>query len=123
MLIYKNYRKKDRVIRYGRYKGGRTIIINKQKYYLEESRFENYQMAIHYYFKIVSDIYDYGEIIEVKEDYYDWSNTVFRFEHSTIKLIRIIDKIIMMKSSEPITVMKIERDSFKLMNSINDGKK
>ncbi|TDO01449.1 hypothetical protein DET65_3557 [Sunxiuqinia elliptica] len=110
LLLYIS-KKKSRWIKYGQYRGSRHITINGHQYYLEKVKFKDYQDAIHHYFKIVADISAYADALEVRYDYYDWSNTIFRFEHTTIKLIRCIDKVLLIKSKKPISIEDLELDN------------
>ncbi len=104
-------KKEIRWIKYGNYQRSKHIKINQHKYYLEEVIFKDFHKAIHHYFKIVADIAAYDDTLEVKYDYNDWSNTIFRFEHTTIKLVRCVDKVQLIKSSNSISVEDFELDN------------
>ncbi len=106
--------KKRRWIKYGKLQRSKFISSNEHQYYLEEALFKDFHDAIHHLYIINHEINSYAKALEVKYDYFDWSYTIFRFEHTTIKIIRIIDRVILIKSLMPISIEDFEFDNPKL---------
>lgn len=104
-------KRENKWIKYGKHKRSKHLTINHHKYYLEESEFKDYQAAIYYYFKIVPELTSHSDVLEAKYDYYNWSITILRFEDTTIKLLRCINKIHMIKSSYSISIEDFEFDN------------
>ena len=103
-------KKENRWIKYGKFRRSRHLTIGQHSYYIEEVVFRDFHQAIHHYFKIIADLEAYADAIEVKYDYNDWSNTVFRFQNTTIKLVRRINKVYLIKSAHPISIDDFEWD-------------
>ncbi len=104
-------KREKRWIKYGKSIRNKHLTFNGNKYYLEEAGFQDYKESLHYYFRIVADIAASAEVREVKYDYYDWSTTVFRFENTTIKILRCIDKVHLIKSDKPVSIEELEGDN------------
>jgi len=111
-FFFLNSRKK-RWINYGKYTSSKRITINEHDYYVEEVEFNSYQEALSKYFKVVSDISEYGTSLEVKYDLYDWTYSIFRFRDTTIEVrnIRPLKKIKLVKSLKPITIEEFQLDN------------
>lgn len=92
----------------------KTITLNKQTYDIEEVGFADYQQALHHYVYIAQEIAAHANVLEVKYDYLDWTNTLFRFEHYTLHLARQINKIRLVKSHSPIELHEFEQDLIQL---------
>lgn len=106
-------RQERRWLSYGRLVKRGVKTINKHRYYYEDVEFEDYQEALHNYFKVVADIESYDDSIETKYDLYDWTYSVHRFTSTTIELrhIRPLRVIRFVRSLQPISIEEFERDN------------
>lgn len=102
-----------RWIKHGHFAGRKFFRKREHDYYIEEVVFDDYQEALHNYFKIVNDVASQGEILEQKYDLYDWTYSIFRFKNTTIELrhIRPLNKVRMIKSKVPISIEEYEKDN------------
>ncbi|APD05796.1 hypothetical protein UJ101_00244 [Flavobacteriaceae bacterium UJ101] len=101
---------------HGHHTRNQTILINDHTYYIEEVVFKSYQSALTNYYKIVSDVAEYGEILESDYDLYDWTYNYIRFEDTTIciKHYRSYNTIQLSKSQYPISIEQMKLDNPKL---------
>lgn len=117
-LPYLLLNKSERLRAYGRLKQKKYLAFNGRRYYAELREFHDYKQALHNYFKIVSEFSEMAPILESKQDYYDWSNTILRFNSSTINLIRIVDLVLFIESEGPVSIGDMDDDSVLIVKSI-----
>lgn len=102
-------RQKPRLLHFGTFRFAKTITHNQQRFYLEEVAFENRQQAIHGYFQIAPALQYYGEVQETAYDFFDFYSVVLRFDDCTMKLVRRLDNVRLIKSETPMSIAEFEQ--------------
>ena len=100
-------------LKHGKFYRSANLTINQNSYYMEEVKCESYQHAFGTYDKIIDEIRDYGKIIDIKYDLYDWTFAYFKFEDITIgiKHYRPLNRIQLVQSKSSITIDAMEIDN------------
>ena len=109
-------RRKLRLLGLGRFQFAKTIQHNQQRYYIEEVVFADRQQAIHGYFRLVPMLQQYGNVLESEYDFFDFYSVVLRFEDCSMKLVRRLNYVRLIKSEKPVAISDFEQ---RLSGSIN----
>lgn len=109
-LFFLGRNKPTRLIHYGKPVKRYTLSVEQRLYDIEVVAFTDYHQALHYYFKIVPEIQSLGKLLETNADFLDWTNGLMRFEEFTLKLVREVNKIRLIKSHHPISFELFEQD-------------
>lgn len=102
-------RQKTRLLHFGTFRFAKTITHNQQRFYLEEVAFDNRQQAIHGYFQLAPALQNYGEVQETEYDFFDFYSVVLRFDDCTMKLVRRLDNVRLIKSETPMSIAAFEQ--------------
>ncbi|MDG2962845.1 hypothetical protein [Exercitatus varius] len=102
-------RQKPRLLHFGTFHFAKTITHNQQRFYLEEVAFDNRQQAIHGYFQLAPVLQNYGEVQETAYDFFDFYSVVLRFDGCTMKLVRRLDNVRLIKSEQPMSIAEFEQ--------------
>ena len=102
-------RQKTRLLHFGTFRFAKTITHNQQRFYLEEVAFDNRQQAIHGYFQLAPALQNYGEVQETEYDFFDFYSVVLRFDDCTMKLVRRLDNVRLIKSETPMSIAEFEQ--------------
>lgn len=102
-------RKKTRLLHFGTFRFAKTITHNQQRFYLEEVAFDNRQQAIHGYFQLAPALQNYGKVQETEYDFFDFYSVVLRFDDCTMKLVRRLDNVRLIKSETPMSIAEFEQ--------------
>lgn len=87
----------------------RTIAHQQRRYYVEEVAFANRQQAIHGYFRLVPALLAHGEVRESTYDFFDFYTVALRFDDCSMKLVRRLNNVRLIKSMEPLPLEEFER--------------
>lgn len=93
-------RRPPRLLRRGVFRKRRRV----DGFYIEEVVFKDYQAAISGYFRLSADLYGYGEVCETRYDFLDFYSVMMRFPDCTLRLVRIIDRVRLIKSTAPMSM-------------------
>ncbi len=102
-------RKKTRLLHFGTFRFAKTITHNQHRFYLEEVAFDNRQQAIHGYFQLAPALQNYGKVQETEYDFFDFYSVVLRFDDCTMKLVRRLDNVRLIKSETPMSIAEFEQ--------------
>ena len=102
-------RQKTRLLHFGTFRFAKTITHNQQRFYLEEVAFDNRQQAIHGYFQLAPALQNYGKVQETEYDFFDFYSVVLRFDDCTMKLVRRLDNVRLIKSETPMSIAEFEQ--------------
>ena len=102
-------RQKTRLLHFGTFRFAKTITHNQQRFYLEEVAFDNRQQAIHGYFQLAPVLQHYGKVQETAYDFFDFYSVVLRFDDCTMKLVRRLDNVRLIKSETPMSIAEFEQ--------------
>ncbi len=102
-------RQKPRLLHFGTFRFAKTITHNQQRFYLEEVAFDNRQQAIHGYFQLAPALQNYGKVQETAYDFFDFYSVVLRFDDCTMKLVRRLDNVRVIKSETPMSIAEFEQ--------------
>lgn len=102
-------RKKTRLLHFGTFRFAKTITHNQHCFYLEEVAFDNRQQAIHGYFQLAPTLQNYGKVQETEYDFFDFYSVVLRFDDCTMKLVRRLDNVRLIKSETPMSIAEFEQ--------------
>lgn len=102
-------RKKTRLLHFGTFRFAKTITHNQHRFYLEEVAFDNRQQAIHGYFQLAPALQNYGKVQETEYDFFDFYSVVLRFDDCTMKLVRRLDNVRLIKSEMPMSIAEFEQ--------------
>ena len=102
-------RQKPRLLHFGTFRFAKTITHNQQRFYLEEVAFDNRQQAIHGYFQLAPALQNYGKVQETAYDFFDFYSVVLRFDDCTMKLVRRLDNVRLIKSETPMSIAEFEQ--------------
>ena len=102
-------RQKPRLLHFGTFRFAKTITHNQQRFYLEEVAFDNRQQAIHGYFQLAPALQNYGKVQETEYDFFDFYSVVLRFDDCTMKLVRRLDNVRLIKSETPMSIAEFEQ--------------
>ncbi len=102
-------RQKTRLLHFGTFRFAKTITHNQQRFYLEEVAFNNRQQAIHGYFQLAPALQNYGKVQETAYDFFDFYSVVLRFDDCTMKLVRRLDNVRVIKSETPMSIAEFEQ--------------
>ncbi|WP_373767183.1 hypothetical protein [Glaesserella sp.] len=102
-------RQKPRLLHFGTFRFAKTITHNQQRFYLEEVAFDNRQQAIHGYFQLAPALQNYGKVQETAYDFFDFYSVVLRFDDCTMKLVRRLDNVCLIKSETPMSIAEFEQ--------------
>lgn len=102
-------RKKPHLLHFGTFRFAKTITHNQQRFYLEEVAFDNRQQAIHGYFQLAPALQNYGKVQETAYDFFDFYSVVLRFDDCTMKLVRRLDNVRLIKSETPMSIAEFEQ--------------
>ena len=102
-------RQKTRLLHFGTFRFAKTITHNQQRFYLEEVAFDNRQQAIHGYFQLAPALQNYGKVQETAYDFFDFYSVVLRFDDCTMKLVRRLDNVRLIKSETPMSIAEFEQ--------------
>lgn len=75
----------------------------------EQALFGSSQETVYHLFQIVYQITKREGFLEEKYDWYDFSYNIFRYEHTTVKLLRFQNYIQLIRSAEPLSIEEMER--------------
>lgn len=99
---------KSRYLPLGRFNGAKTIRVNGDDFYLEEVCFTNYQQAIHGYFQLSYHLYDAERVQEEYYDFFDFYSVALGFEDCSMRLLRIVNRVRLIKSNRYIPLTEFE---------------
>ena len=102
-------RQKTRLLHFGTFRFAKTITHNQHRFYLEEVAFDNRQQAIHGYFQLAPALQNYGKVQETEYDFFDFYSVVLRFDDCTMKLVRRLDNVRLIKSETPMSIAAFEQ--------------
>lgn len=102
-------RKKTRLLHFGTFRFAKTITHNQHRFYLEEVAFDNRQQAIHGYFQLAPALQNYGKVQETEYDFFDFYSVVLRFDDCTMKLVRRLENVRLIKSETPMSIAEFEQ--------------
>lgn len=102
-------RKKTRLLHFGTFRFAKTITHNQHRFYLEEVAFDNRQQAIHGYFQLAPALQNYGKVQETEYDFFDFYSVVLQFDDCTMKLVRRLDNVRLIKSETPMSIAEFEQ--------------
>ena len=102
-------RQKTRLLHFGTFRFAKTITHNQHRFYLEEVAFDNRQQAIHGYFQLAPALQNYGKVQETEYDFFDFYSVVLRFDDCTMKLVRRLDNVRLIKSETPMSIAEFEQ--------------
>ena len=102
-------RQKTRLLHFGTFRFAKTITHNQHRFYLEEVAFDNRQQAIHGYFQLAPALQNYGKVLETEYDFFDFYSVVLRFDNCTMKLVRRLDNVRLIKSETPMSIAEFEQ--------------
>ena len=102
-------RKKTRLLHFGTFRFAKTITHNQQRFYLEEVAFDNRQQAIHGYFQLAPALQNYGKVQETEYDFFDFYSVALQFDDCTMKLVRRLDNVRLIKSETPMSIAEFEQ--------------
>lgn len=102
-------RRKPRLLGLGRFQFAKIIQHNQQQYYIEEVVFADRQQAIHGYFRLVPMLQQYGNVLESEYDFFDFYSVVLRFEDCSMKLVRRLNYVRLIKSEKPVAISDFEQ--------------
>ena len=108
-IFYFAIRHRPHLIRLGNFKFARFVKVGKQKFYIEEVEFRDSQATIHGYFNIVPMLQNRAEVLETDYDFFDFYTVVLRFEDCTMKLVRQLNKVRLIKSEFPVGIAEFEQ--------------
>lgn len=109
VLFYVVVNRPPRIITLGTFKKAKMVRVGQHQFYIEEVEFKDYQAAIHGYFNITPQLQNYAPVQEVSYDFFDFFSVVIRFDSCTMKLVRQIDKVRLIKSVEPMSIAEFEQ--------------
>lgn len=102
-------RKKTRLLHFGTFRFAKTITHNQHRFYLEEVAFDNRQQAIHGYFQLAPALQNYGKVQETEYDFFDFYSVVLQFDDCTMKLVRRLENVRLIKSETPMSIAEFEQ--------------
>lgn len=102
-------RKKTRLLHFGTFRFAKTITHNQHRFYLEEVAFDNRQQAIHGYFQLAPALQNYGKVQETEYDFFDFYSVVLQFDDCTMKLVRRLDNVRLIKSETQMSIAEFEQ--------------
>ncbi|MCT8537364.1 hypothetical protein KZ421_11085 [Glaesserella parasuis] len=102
-------RQKPRLLHFGTFRFAKTITHNQQRFYLEKVAFDNRQQAIHGYFQLAPALQNYGKVQETECDFFDFYSVVLRFDDCTMKLVRRLENVRLIKSETPMSIAEFEQ--------------
>lgn len=102
-------RKKTRLLHFGTFRFAKTITHNQHRFCLEEVMFDNRQQAIHGYFQLAPALQNYGKVQETEYDFFDFYSVVLRFDDCTMKLVRRLENVRLIKSETPMSIAEFEQ--------------
>lgn len=102
--------KKEHLLKHGHYVRSKSIYAKGHHFYVEEVKFDNYQEALHKFYKIVDDVSKIDQVLEVKYDLYNWTYSYFRFQDYTIELKhhRSYNKVQLIKSKKALSIEEFQ---------------
>ena len=71
--------------------------------------FADYQAAIHGYFVLANALEGRGVLRDSRYDFFDFYSVVLCFDDGTLRLLRLVDKVRVVKSDKPINIDEFER--------------
>lgn len=101
-------RHRPRIIQLGTFKFAQHIHVKSHPFYIEEVEFADSQAAIHGYFNIAPALQNRAEVLESTYDFFDFYTVVLRFEDCTMKLVRQLNKVRLIKSEFPVGIAEFE---------------
>lgn len=101
---------KRRLLTLGTFCFAKTISHHHQQYDIEEVAFSDYQGAIHGYFRLVSALQAYGEVKSSDYDFFDFYSVVLQFDDCTMRSLRRIDRVRLIKSHQPMSIDEFKRE-------------
>lgn len=86
--------------------------VNQRCYYMEGVKLPSYREAFGAYEKSIEEVCQYGEVIDIEYDLYDWTVSYVQFADITIgiKLYRPLNTIILAQSKLPMTIDTMQDD-------------
>lgn len=87
----------------------KNIYLDSRRFYVEKANYASYHKALHFYYQLVPLIQGRPELLEVKYSFLDWCDATFIFARDQIKLLRVIDRIYLIKSYERLELEIFEQ--------------
>ncbi|WLF83476.1 hypothetical protein [Moraxella sp. ZY210820] len=75
---------------------------------MEEVAFDDYQGAIHGYFRLVPAVLALAKVCEERYDFFDFYSVAIRFETHSARLLRLVDKVRLVQSDRPMDLDEFE---------------
>lgn len=99
-------------LKHGRFYRRANCTINQHCYYMEEVKFDSYRQALGAFGKTVEELCEYGQVVNMKYDLYDWTFAYFQFEGVTVAVRhhRPLNRIQLLQSKSSVTIDAIEKD-------------
>lgn len=108
LIAWLAIRQKPRLLPLGKFCFAKTITHHQQRFYIEEVEFTNSQQAIHGYFQLATQLHHYAEVQETAYDFFHFYTVVLRFNDSTMKLVRRLNHVRLIKSEQPLSIAEFE---------------
>ena len=102
-------RHRPHLISLGNFKFAKFVNVGEQQFYIEEVEFRDSQAAIHGYFNIAPMLQNRAEVLETSYDFFDFYTVVLRFDDCTMKLVRQLNKVRLIKSEFPVGIAEFEQ--------------
>ncbi|WP_066802682.1 hypothetical protein [Moraxella oblonga] len=102
-------KKTKRHLPLGRWVGQAVWVQDGVCYTVEEVAFDDYQGAIHGYFRLVPVVLALGQVCEERYDFFDFYSVAVRFESHSARLLRLVDKVRLVQSDRPMDLEEFER--------------
>ncbi len=109
LIFYSALHYRPHLISLGNFKFAKYSKIDSLSFYIEEVEFNDSQAAIHGYFNIVPMLQNRAEVLESSYDFFDFYTVVLRFEDCTLKLVRQLNKVRLIKSEFPVGIAEFEQ--------------
>lgn len=102
-------KKPKRHLPLGRWVGRSVWVIDGVCYTVEEVAFDDYQAAIHGYFRLVPIVLALGKVCEERYDFFDFYSVAVRFENHSARLLRLVDRVRLVQSDRAMDLDEFER--------------
>lgn len=102
VVIGYRHKRYTRRLPLGRFVGHKRFVVEGIAYDVEEVAFSDYQAAIRGYFRLVPVVLSLGKVCEERYDFFDFYSVAIRFEHSSVRLLRLVDKVRLVQSRQAV---------------------
>ena len=109
LIFYLALRHRPHTIQLGTFKFAQNVTLGSHAFYIEEVEFRDSQAAIHGYFNIAPALQNRANVLESTYDFFDFYTVVLRFDDCTMKLVRQLNKVRLIKSEFPVGIAEFEQ--------------